>query len=301
MGQRVGQKIKMTSLDELLCVPEVSGTTDIQVEAIYPFENHPFKVVDDEKMDELVDSIKANGVLTPVIVRPDDEGTYEMISGHRRLHAAKRAGLKKIPAIVKQVTDDEATIMMVDANVQREEILPSEKAFAYKMRYEAMRRQAGRPSKENSSLVGRNYQTDVRLAEEVGESRNQVHRLMRLTMVISPLLDLVDNKKLALYTAVEISYLPENVQKWIHIYIKENGMLQTTDVAALRRNEDMEKLTQDKLIRFFNSMKPVPSVSKKISIPGSKLDKYFPITMTQEEREAVIYELLERWKTEQEG
>ena len=125
MGQRVGQKIKMTSLDELLCVPEISGTTDIQVEAIYPFENHPFKVVDDEKMDELVDSIKANGVLTPVIVRPDDEGTYEMISGHRRLHAAKRAGLKKIPAIVKQVTDDEATIMMVDANVQREEILPS--------------------------------------------------------------------------------------------------------------------------------------------------------------------------------
>lgn len=300
MGQRVGQKIKMTSLDELLCVPEVSGTTDIQVEAIYPFENHPFKVVDDEKMDELVDSIKANGVLTPVIVRPDDEGTYEMISGHRRLHAAKRAGLKKIPAIVKEVTDDEATIMMVDANVQREEILPSEKAFAYKMRYEAMRRQGARADL-TSSLIGTKLRADEQLAKDVGESRNQVQRIMRLTEVISPLLDLVDNKKLALYTAVEISYLPENVQKWIHIYIKENGMLQTTDVAALRRNEDMEKLTQDKLIRFFNSMKPVPSVSKKISIPGSKLDKYFPITMTQEEREAVIYELLERWKTEQEG
>ena len=153
-------------------------------------------------------------------------------------------------------------------NVQREEILPSEKAFAYKMRYEAMRRQAGRPSKDNSSLIGRNYQTDVRLAEEMGESRNQVHRFMRLTEVIPELLDMVDNKKLALYTAVEISYLPEKVQKWIHIYIKENGMLQTTDVVALRRNEDIERLTQDKLIKFFNSMKPIPSVSKKISIPS---------------------------------
>lgn len=249
MGQRVGQKIKMTSLDELLCVLEVSGTTDIQVEAIYPFENHPFKVVDDEKMDELVDSIKANGVLTPVIVRPDDEGTYEMISGHRRLHAAKRAGLKKIPAIVKQVTDDEATIMMVDANVQREEILPSEKAFAYKMRYEAMRRQGARADL-TSSLVGTKLRADEQLAKDVGESRNQVQRMMRLTEVIPELLDMVDIKKLALYTAVEISYLPINVQKWVHIYIKENGMLQTTDVAALRRNEDIEKLTQDKLIKF---------------------------------------------------
>ena len=177
MANRPGQKIKMTSIDELLCVPSTEGTTDIEVEAIYPFENHPFKVLDDEKMDELVESIKTNGILTPVIVRPDDEGTYEMISGHRRLHAAKRAGLRKVPAIVKEVTDDEATIMMVDANVQREEILPSEKAFAYKMRYDAMKRQAGRPSKNNSSQVGRNFQADVVLAQQVGESRNQVHRL----------------------------------------------------------------------------------------------------------------------------
>lgn len=300
MGQRVGQKIKMTSLDELLCVPEVSGTTDIQVEAIYPFENHPFKVIDDEKMDELVESIKANGVLTPVIVRPDDEGTYEMISGHRRLHAAKRAGLAKIPAIIKQVTDDEATIMMVDANVQREEILPSEKAFAYKMRYEAMRRQAGRPSK-NSSQIGTNLRADEQLAKDVGESRNQVQRFMRLTLLIPELLDMADTKKLPLYTAVEISYLAENIQKWIYIYIKENGMIQTSEVASLRRNEDIEKLTQDKMIKFFNTMKPVPSVSRKISLSGTKLDKYFPLTMTLEERESVIYQLLEKWREEQEG
>lgn len=134
MAGRAGQKIKLTSIDELLCVPETEGTVDIDVRAIYPFENHPFKVLDDEKMDELVESIKANGVLTPVLLRPDDEGTYEMISGHRRLHAAKRAGLFRIPAIVKEMTNDEATIVMVDSNVQREEILPSEKAFAYRMK-----------------------------------------------------------------------------------------------------------------------------------------------------------------------
>lgn len=135
---RAGQKIKLTSIDELLCVPETEGTVDIDVRAIYPFENHPFKVVDDEKMDDLVESIKANGILTPVLVRPDDEGTYEMISGHRRLHAAKRAGLSRIPAIVKEMTTDDATIAMVDANVQREEILPSERAFSLKMKMDAM-------------------------------------------------------------------------------------------------------------------------------------------------------------------
>lgn len=300
MGQRAGQKIKMTSLDELLCVPEVSGTTDIQVEAIYPFENHPFKVIDDEKMNELVESIKANGILTPVIVRPDDEGTYEMISGHRRLHAAKRAGLVKIPAIIKQVTDDEATIMMVDANVQREEILPSEKAFAYKMRYEAMRRQGYR-SDLTSSQMGTKLRADEQLAKDMGESRNQVQRYMRLTEILPELLELVDDKKLALNTAVEISYVPVNVQKWIYIYIKENGMLQTSEVASLRRNEDIEKLTQDKMIRFFNTMKPVPAASRKISLSGAKLDKYFPLSMTQEERENVIFTLLEKWKKEQEG
>ena len=124
MPKRPGQKITMTSIDELLCVPDTEGTVDIDVKAIYPFENHPFKVVDDEKMDELVESIQANGILTPVLVRPDDEGTYEMISGHRRLHAAIRVGLVKIPAVIKEMTNDEATIAMVDANVQREEILP---------------------------------------------------------------------------------------------------------------------------------------------------------------------------------
>ncbi len=299
MANRPGQKIKMTSIDELLCVPSTEGTTDIEVEAIYPFENHPFKVLDDEKMDELVESIKVNGVLTPVIVRPDDEGTYEMISGHRRLHAAKRAGLRKVPAIVKEVTDDEATIMMVDANVQREEILPSEKAFAYKMRYDAMRRQVGRPSK-NSSQVGTNLRADDELAKQVGESRNMVQRYMRLVDLIPELLDLVDIKKVPLMTAVEMSFLSKQVQKWTYEYIKENGVIKWEMVTAFRREVDKEHVTQQELITFYNSLKPVPSSKRKITLSEKKLNQYFPGTMSVKDRENLIYELLAKWKEEQE-
>ncbi len=299
MANRPGQKIKMTSIDELLCVPSTEGTTDIEVEAIYPFENHPFKVLDDEKMDELVESIKVNGVLTPVIVRPDDEGTYEMISGHRRLHAAKRAGFRKVPAIVKEVTDDEATIMMVDANVQREEILPSEKAFAYKMRYDAMRRQVGRPSK-NSSQVGTNLRADDELAKQVGESRNMVQRYMRLVDLIPELLDLVDIKKVPLMTAVEMSFLSKQVQKWTYEYIKENGVIKWEMVTAFRREVDKEHVTQQELITFYNSLKPVPSSKRKITLSEKKLNQYFPGTMSVKDRENLIYELLAKWKEEQE-
>ena len=141
MASRVGDKIKLTSIDELLCVPETNGTTEIELGLISAFENHPFRVVDDEKMEELVESIRQQGILSPVLVRPDDEGGYEMISGHRRLHAAKIVGLKKIPAIVRELTDDEAIIAMVNANLQREEILPSERGFSLKMKMDAMRHQ----------------------------------------------------------------------------------------------------------------------------------------------------------------
>lgn len=148
MTNRVAGKIKLQSVDELLGVPEISGTQEIEIARIHEFPNHPFKVLDDERMDLLVDSIRENGILNPVIVRPDQNGDYEMISGHRRLHAAGIAGLQKIPAIVKEMSDDEAIIKMVDANIQREEILPSEKAFAYKMKLDALKRTAGRPTIE---------------------------------------------------------------------------------------------------------------------------------------------------------
>lgn len=211
MAKRVGQNIKLTSIDELLGVPEEKGVTEIEVSKIRGFRDHPFKVIDDDKIHELVESVMMNGVLTPVIVRPVEDGFYEMISGHRRLFAVNQIGLEKIPAIVKEYSDDEAVLAMVDSNLQREEILPSEKAFAYKMRYEAMRRKAGRPNKNNSSLIGRNYQTDIVLAEEVGESRNQVHRFLRLTQLIPSIFDLIDKKTLAIVTGVEISFLKPEV------------------------------------------------------------------------------------------
>ena len=216
MAKRVGQKIKMTSIDELLCVPSVAGCDEIEVAKIRPFKNHPFKVLDDDKMHELVESIMLNGVLVPVTIRPIEDGEYEMISGHRRLFAVKEIGLERIPAIVKNYDDDEAVLAMVDSNLQREEILPSEKAFAYKMRYEAMRRKAGRPSKNNSSQFGRNFQTDIVLAKEVGESRGQLHRYLRLAELIPDILNLVDTKVLALATGVEISFLDEKVQGYLY-------------------------------------------------------------------------------------
>lgn len=188
---RPGQKIKMVSVDELLGCAGEESSLEIDINRIQPFQNHPFKVVDDAKMDDLVNSIRQNGVLTPVLVRPTDDGGYEMISGHRRMHAAERAGLATIPAIIRELTDDDATIVMVEANSQREEILPSEKAFAYKMRYEATKRKAGRPDK-NSPQVGTNFRADEELAKEVGESKNQVYRFIRLTDLIPELLEISD-------------------------------------------------------------------------------------------------------------
>jgi len=314
MANRVGQKIKMTSLDELLCVPETEGTTDLDIRAIYPFENHPFKVIDDEKMDELVDSIKANGVLTPVIVRPDDEGTYEMISGHRRLHAAERAGLTKIPAIIKEMTNDDAIIYMVDSNVQREEILPSEKAFAYKMKLDAVKRQAGRPSKDkagnNSAQVGRNFEeanvdsngrrlesADL-VAQQLGESRMQLRRYIRLTELIPELLELVDSKRIPLVSGVEMSFFSREVQGWILEYVHENGVPKWNELRDLRSGIDMTKVTQEEVIQYLNKSRPAPADPKKITLTTRKLNQYFPKYMSINEREKIIIELLEQWKAE---
>ena len=185
MGSRVAGKIKLQSVDELLGVPEIAGTQEIELGRIHSFPNHPFKVLDDEKMDTLVESIRENGILNPVIVRPDQNGDYEMISGHRRLHAAGIVGLNKVPAIVNEMSDDEAIIKMVDANIQREEILPSEKAYAYKMKLEAMKRSAGRPTKENACQSGTHLRSDQELASQVGESARSIQRYIRLTYLVS--------------------------------------------------------------------------------------------------------------------
>lgn len=300
MAGRAGQKIKLTSIDELLCVPETEGTVDIDVRAIYPFENHPFKVLDDEKMDELVESIKTNGVLTPVLVRPDDEGTYEMISGHRRLHAAKRAGLFRIPAIVKEMTNDDAVIAMVDANVQREEILPSERAFSLKMKMDAMNHRGKR-----TDLTLSHEETKFHTAEKIGEAeglgRAQVHRYIRLTELIPKLLDMVDEKRLALSVAVELSYMNKNIQQWIYEFIRENGMIKQEQLMELRKYRDDRNMTQEQLINILiGSVSTVP-VSKKITLNERKLHKFFPAYYSKAEMERVIFGLLEQWKQAQDS
>ena len=298
---RPGQKVRMVSVDELLGVEGEESSLELEIAKIQPFQNHPFKVVDDDKMEELVNSIRQNGVLTPVLVRPTDDDGYEMISGHRRMHAAQRAGLTKIPAIIRELTDDAATIVMVEANSQREEVLPSEKAFAYKMRYEAMKRQAGRPEK-NLSQVGTNLRTDAELAKEVGESRNQIYRYIRLTELIPELLEMVDAKKLPLVTAVDISHIDHEVQEYLYEYIRENGMVKSYQVSALRKYlEDAGTIGQSKMISVLNEVLSGKTQTKSVHFSEKKLRKYFSSNYTTRDMEKIMIRLLEKWKEEQEG
>ena len=302
---RPGQKIKMVSVDELLGCAGEESSLEIDINRIQPFQNHPFKVVDDAKMDDLVNSIRQNGVLTPVLVRPTDDGGYEMISGHRRMHAAERAGLTTIPAIIRELTDDDATIVMVEANSQREEILPSEKAFAYKMRMEAVKRQAGRPGKDNYSQLGNNFGTKTsseESAKEVGESKNQIFRFIRLTELIPELLEMVDVKKMPLVTAVDISYIDPKVQQYLYEYIKENGMVKSYQVTALRKYlEDYETIGQSKMIAVLNEVITGKTQTKSVHFTEKKLRKYFSSNYTVSDMEKIMIRLLEKWKSEQEG
>ena len=287
MPSRVGKKIKLSSVDELLCVPSTEGTVDLDVMTIYPFENHPFKVVDDEKMDELVESIKESGVLTPVLVRPDDDG-------HRRLHAAKRAGIRKIPAIIKEMTNDDATIAMVNANMQREEILPSERAFALKMKMDAIKHQG----KSTSSPEG----TKLRTGDEIDTlNKSQVHRYIRLTYLTPKLLELVDAGRLAISVAQEISYLNPTYQQWILEYICENGMIKQEQLMELRPYREDDSLSHEQLLDILIKTRATPQVSKKITFSERKLNQYFPAFYSKTEIEKIMIELLENWKKSQES
>ena len=299
MAGRVAGKIKLQSVDELLGVPEIAGTQEIELGRIHSFKNHPFKVVDDEKMETLVESIRENGILNPVIVRPDTSGNYEMISGHRRLHAAGIAGLEKIPAIVKEMTDDEAIIQMVDANIQREEILPSERAWSLKMKMDAMRRQGARLD----TLETCSTECDKlgkKTAEIVGDSfglkARRVQKYIRLTDLISELMEYVDIKKIPITMAVDISYLDKQVQQWVYEYIKDNGFLKPAQVAALKEQPNLANATQYNIISILNGALPQKSVSAKVSLSEKKLDRYFPAHYSAKQREEVIIQLLEQWR-----
>ena len=234
MKNRSGEKIKLASIDELLGVVNEESAMEIEISKIHPFKNHPFKVLDDEKMQDLVESVKINGVLTPVLLRMDENEEYEMVSGHRRMHAAQLAGLTTIPAIVRELSDDDAIVAMVDANIQREELLPSEKAFAYKMKLAAMKRQGVRTDLTLSQNETK-LRSDEVLSKQVGESRAQVQRFVRLTELIPELLDLVDNKKLQFTVAVNISYIDKEVQEWISTNISE-----TLDLSSQNRLQHLE-------------------------------------------------------------
>ena len=297
MAGRVAGKIKLQSVDELLGVPEIAGTQEIELGRIHAFPNHPFKVLDDDKMETLVDSIRENGILNPVIVRPDQTGNYEMISGHRRLHAAGIVGLKKISAIVKEMTDDEAIIKMVDANIQREEILPSERAWSLKMKMDAIKRQ-GKRSDLTSDQNGPKLSA-VEVGESAGISSTQVKRYIRLTELIPEILDLVDQKKVQFTLAVDISYFDEQVQKWIYEYIKDNGFLKPVQIAALKEQPNLANTTQYHVISTLNGALPQKSSSAKVSLSEKKLDKYFPPHYSAKQREDVIIQLLEQWSKEQ--
>lgn len=271
--------------------------TEMPLSDLHPFERHPFKVLDDELMGQTVESIKQIGVVSPLIVRPDPEGGFEILSGHRRLHAAQLAGLETVPVIVKEMDDDAAIIFMVDSNLQRENILPSERAFSYKMKLEAMKHQAGRPSKENDSQLGNNFGklSSEEMAEELGTSKNQIFRYIRLTNLIPEILDMVDEKKIAFNPAVELSYLKPSEQK---------EFLEAMDYAqaspSLSQAQRLKKLSQeggctlDAMCEVMNEIKK--DELDHVTIKNEVLRKYFPKSYTPKQMQDTIIRLLEKWQ-----
>lgn len=302
MKTRSGEKIKLASIEELLGVVNEESAMDIEIAKIHSFKSHPFKVLDDERMQELVESVKEHGILTPVLLRPCGVDEYEMISGHRRMHAAQLAGFTTVPSIIREMDDDAAVVFMVDSNIQREELLPSEKAFAFKMKMDAMRRQG-----ERNDLKSTSNQNDWRLetadiiSEQVGTSKAQVRRYVRLTELIPELLDLVDQKRLQFTVAVDISYIDKEIQKWLYEYIRDNGSVRANQIAALRSELGQGVMTQSKMILILNENLPGKKPGSKITLSEKKLREYFPSGYTTTEMRSVILELLDNWKECQNG
>ena len=267
---------------------------NLSLDLFYPFPNHPFKVRDDEKMEETVASVTQYGVLVPILARPRPQGGYEIVSGHRRIHASQRAGLQEVPAIIRDLTDDEAVLVMVDSNLQREQILPSEKAFAYKMKLDALKHQGQRNS-PTCAQVGHKSRDIV--AADAGESRETIRRFIRLTHLVEPLLDMVDDNKFAFNAAVEISYLSEDNQNLLLDaidYAQETPSL--AQARRIRAFSDSGKLDSNVLEAILSEEKPLET---KVTLKGDKLKKYFPSEYTPRQMEQVITGLLEEWSRRQ--
>ncbi len=278
------QKMKLPKLDDLFTsqaqrdYERAEKVEEIDISKISDFPNHPFKVKDDDKMEEMVKSIKQYGVILPVIVRPKDDGTYEMISGHRRKRACELAGVKQIRTIVKDLSDDEATILMVDSNIQREEILPSEKAFAYKIKLEAMRHQGKNididESETSAPMVQKLTSREI-LGNEVGESRENIRRYIRLTHLIPELLEQVDLKRIAFRPAVELSYLSEDNQYVVqNIFEFDEVTPSLSQAIRLKKLEQEGKLTEEKIEEILGQEKP--NQKEFIKIHNERIDKYIP-------------------------
>lgn len=271
----------------------------IPIEQIEDFPEHPFKIQNDEQMQKLIESIQDYGVITPVVARRIGEERYELISGHRRKYACKTLGIDRLPVIVRDLSRDEAVISMVDSNLQREHILPSEKAFAYKMKMEAMKRKAGRPSKENVSPMGTNLRTDEIIALEAGESRNQIQRYIRLTELTSELLELVDQGRIAFRPAVELSYLTEDEQRDLWETIDSEEV--TPSLSQAIRMKELSKEGNLDMDTIFAIMREEKANQKEqVKIPMDRFSKYFPRGTPQKRIESVIFDALELYYREQE-
>ena len=295
------KKVELASVDDLFSTEESRAdagrekVVEIPLSELHSFKGHPFKVKDDDAMMETADSIRQYGVLVPAIARPDPEGGYELVAGHRRHRASELAEKETMPVIVRDLDDDAATIIMVDSNLQRESLLPSERAFAYKMKLDAMKRQAGRPTKENLSQVGTQKRSDQLLADQVGQSRNQIQRYIRLTELIPELLNMVDEKKIALNPAYELSFLKKEEQTQLL-----DAMDSEQATPSLSQAQRLKKFSQEGHL-FIDVMRAIMGEEKKsdldkVSFSSDTLRKYFPKSYTPARMQETIIKLLEQWQ-----
>ena len=292
-----GANISLSSFDDIFSTDESRNVEKIQqisISELHHFKDHPFKVLDDEAMQRTVESVAQFGVLAPLIARPREEGGYEIISGHRRQHAAELAGLKTLPVIVRNMDDDQAVIQMVDSNLQREHILPSERALAYKMKLEAIKNQGAR-SDLTSSQVGTKLRADEKVAKDSGESRNQVQRFVRLTNLVPELLDMVDEKKISFNPAVELSYLDEKQQQdFLEAMDASQNAPSLSQAIRIKKLAQQGEFDYDAVYNIMNEEKK--SELDTVTIKNETLRKYFPRNYTPRQMESIIIKLLDQWQ-----
>lgn len=293
-----GRKPSLTSYDDIFSTEASRQQEQIQrlaLSELHPFKDHPFRVLDDDRMMETVESVKEYGVLVPIIARPTADGGYEIVSGHRRKRACELAGMNEIPAIVRDLDDDEAVIIMVDSNLQRENILPSERAKAYQMKLEAIKHQGERRDLTSRQLVGKLEAADL-IGQDTGESGRQIQRILRLNNLEPPLIDKVDAGKLAFTPAVELSYLKPEEQQWLDTALENTQQTPSLSQAQrMKRESKQGTLSEQGIMEIMTENKQTVPVKGSVVLPQEKLTKYFPRSYTTEQMEKVIFKLLDYW------